>query len=1402
MTEFSTVEPRQEAAVAGSLALPGWKTWIEQAWRKRARTFDNEPMEMSAAYRRERKSVQEYHGREILELLQNADDAGVGFGENKAMIELTPSALYVANTGVPFSAAGVESLMISDASPKHLSRNQYIGNRGLGFRSVLNWSSGPVIVSGDLRLGFSREHVARKLRELVAGNDDMRRLVEQERAAGRDCPIPILSCPSLPGDGDAVSHADELRGAGYDTIIALPFTRNGAFEQVQGQIDELLKHRELMLFLQSLVNLVVVSPNGRQEWAVERKGSSVSVRLDGADDAVEWSVRTRNGQVPPESLDEANQLTPGYEIKIAVSNTGNGAGLLFNYFPTKVKFPYPVVAHATFDLTPNRDNLVESKTNRYLAGQLADALAEAAESLPTDGDVWRPLRLITRGSAGLDYQLEQFGFENSLLESAKTKRIIPRRDGSFGASDTQRLPFNPDGWLPLNEFGDVARWADSLALRSTQEQLGVSAMSANDLRIRLNRLSPALTVPDRARLISGLVLHAPNLVTQNPPPKLLIDRDGALVEPEISVYIPGQNQRDFEFPEWMPLRFVSSNLIDALVTELRLSREELAERLRCFNLHQYKYDALASAINARINARCEEPGMDERAARIEGLQILKRLFETLDREDIPKRRPNLRVKVLTRRGEWRPADELYLGEPFPGGGLMEALLGNLHPEEFIAPPTELGHDGDAAKWEALLRWLGADVWLREREVENPGTLPCEFTTHVRNSIRYPADFDDLKAASDGELRWVGVQTAMTVDHLDEILTAAPAEAVLAWVAKDLRIESWRTNGDPKVKLGATLRTSTYRILQRQNLPSFVVWALRNRPWLPASDGETHKPVECVQGKIPSDEIRRLFPQPGVDRKGEMLGRLNVDADSVWQAFVRVGVCMNLDDLPWDRWYEILLNLPKIEASGQTAVELYRILVGKDADDDIERQERRSTFLRNGQLWCRSKEVFAYRPVRDGIYVIGDPTLPKAVAKELNVLDLPKKRGMEKPQRIFGVKILRPKDVNMRVTQAVPLPRSDLLDQEAAALKPFVFAVRLDASPQAPGAGKLRNLKFIGCARVEAVATHARREIPVVLTEPGEILIDQDTAYIVCSEIPAQNPLAMPLGYSVSEVFATVLEVDRAADFACMAIVQRDIRHETLAQLLGHQGSEGLERAYEALRTHPETEETPIPNFPARAIKASQTTPAAVSQQQQVAPTSQTADIAPPETPGLPAQVASARTAHTPQPTRTIPLRVQSQSVPRDRIQRTKRVPDGKRCEELAVLFEESCGRFPLPVGPIQGEDAYGCDILSFASAEDCELFRGGKAGDGNLVRRFIEVKGRGNPAAPIHLAGNQLTAAQRFAEQYYIYRVYEAVAGEEWQIGILQNPLAYDWPMIFTVSPLQRSEAECWTVTAFSGKES
>lgn len=96
----------------------------------------------------------QYHGRFLIEMLQNAHDAlldqRVQNQESRIEIVLDPNdgahgALYVANDGKPFSESNFRSLSQLGQSDKN--PQEYIGNKGIGFRSVLEITTSPEIYS-------------------------------------------------------------------------------------------------------------------------------------------------------------------------------------------------------------------------------------------------------------------------------------------------------------------------------------------------------------------------------------------------------------------------------------------------------------------------------------------------------------------------------------------------------------------------------------------------------------------------------------------------------------------------------------------------------------------------------------------------------------------------------------------------------------------------------------------------------------------------------------------------------------------------------------------------------------------------------------------------------------------------------------------------------------------------------------------------------------------------------------------------------------------------------------------------------------------------------------------------------------------------------------------------------
>src|SRR3989338_6226892 len=126
------------------MEFPGTK-YVQDLARKQIELYRVQPAEVASHFNREQAALDSYRGRQLLELLQNADDACEDFdGEKKLLFRLIKDHLIIANTGNPFTKQGIESLVISDNSPKQLKRTRYIGNKGLGFRSVLSWSQSPI----------------------------------------------------------------------------------------------------------------------------------------------------------------------------------------------------------------------------------------------------------------------------------------------------------------------------------------------------------------------------------------------------------------------------------------------------------------------------------------------------------------------------------------------------------------------------------------------------------------------------------------------------------------------------------------------------------------------------------------------------------------------------------------------------------------------------------------------------------------------------------------------------------------------------------------------------------------------------------------------------------------------------------------------------------------------------------------------------------------------------------------------------------------------------------------------------------------------------------------------------------------------------------------------------------
>lgn len=154
----------------------------------------------------------------------------------------------------------------------------------------------------------------------------------------------------------------------YDTYIELELIEN-VKEEIEKQISELDK--ESILFLNNLETLKIESENISIEFTKKIITSKIvkiveSDLLNGTFNNKTWNVKKREGQVDGKN----------FEISIAYTdNLDDNKNILYSYFKTDVKFPFPAIIHGTFNLTGNRNQLVkDNEENKKLLQFLAELL--------------------------------------------------------------------------------------------------------------------------------------------------------------------------------------------------------------------------------------------------------------------------------------------------------------------------------------------------------------------------------------------------------------------------------------------------------------------------------------------------------------------------------------------------------------------------------------------------------------------------------------------------------------------------------------------------------------------------------------------------------------------------------------------------------------------------------------------------------------------------------------------------------------------------------------------------------------------------------------------------------------------------------------------------------------------
>lgn len=1342
-----------------------WQVWLASRRELTCQVYTIKPEQLVADYRREHAITRDYEGREILELLQNASDAARTANEpGRVYIELSSAGLVVANTGEPFTRGGLMSLQTADLSPKRDRKRSLIGNKGLGFRSILNWSRQPIILSGSLQLAYSSTHAATVIEELASRAPEIAKAIEKEVSAGNR-PVPLLPFPmwleNLVVSMDSNTHAllercQLLRNSGYVTAIGMPFDREESYQNALIQLREL--QPEFLLFSEAICELTVCCDQLEPTtWSREEENLEwvvLNVAAGDVSSRTRWRLFKKCGEIPAELLhDEADHDV--FSIVVALPEDGLAKPAnLYSFFPTSVQLPLPVLCHATLELEQNRKHLQQNEANKYILSAIANVVLEIAQLISSvEENQWRGIDII---KPNRDFPLDLSTLERQLIKGAGTKKIIPILSGQVvRPNEAFGLPGAAADWLPVRSFGNVAAARDSSDL-SLFCRLGVLDLSVQDFKQRISGMSD-LSVIERGSLVAGIIRN--RLQADYHDTAILIDSGGQCITQDDRVFLPGEHAGHHKaLPQWARVKLLNGELWEEINFKLDTGRVRDTRRLlESFGVQEYALGNLIRGLVSSSNRVIDEIPTTEGDVRRELLATLFDLFPIdLPKEKRPSFPDNATVFVPNQAGAWSPADQTYIGAGYSiSGGVMQELL-TRHPEKLIVGPNDLTVSAPRAP--SILReflvWVGVHEWPREVELKY---VPQKFVEYVLQRIEYPAVFEDgFVYQSSAEIERPRLERVISLDQFDSILSAKPA-VVLAWLAHDHRAARWSDYAEQNGRLNClpASKQHTRRFLGK--LPSYVHWLIKTTSWLRDSYDHPVPPSDCMLG---DKSLEGIFPRPQRPCV-EDLRNFSLNGPDLQTAFLRAGVPSSLSNLDSEDIYALLLELPARSPDGKVAKRLYRwLLEFSDLVPDLG-SPNYQMFAMQGKIWAKTRDREGYYPVKEALHVDVEG-LPTALLESLIIADLPKKRGAEKVSRLFALKAIDRSAVTEQVEHHVVAPCAHSADARFQECKPYIRALRQSQSSQPQQLELLERLRLEVSIEITAVVRYGGQFIHHRI-RPWSFAIQGNILYVACDPSRPTDVSPALLANVVGDAIASIFGLSDGSAFAQIFQCDELDRKYLLVRLLGEEQEGNVDELLAAKEqdnqanqptiilpfepmpfTRQTGDEGSVDVHPTTAWRSSdsQFTPIPIrgSSSAGVWTTPDSINIEP-----VP-HVATLAPSH-------IDVKVTS-PVSRSGVAQAWATcgvrADGEIGELLAVMFEQHAGRHPLRVGHITGYLAPGCDVLSFRSSEERDEFLSGQERNSALVDRFIEAKARSS--GTIELTGHEWNAARQWGARYFVYR--------------------------------------------------
>jgi len=963
-----------------------------------------------ADFNRELELTKEYNGRQLLELLQNADDAGskeveIIWNKNNAIIT-------VSNTGEPFSLGGIKSLMIANLSTK--TKINYIGSKGLGFRSILNWAEEINIHGNGCKVSFS-EAIAKEVfnNKLKLTDNEIANIRKDRDLSNSSVPFPILAVPIVTVDVNK-SH--------WTTTIEIKCKKKYIID-IEKQLSEL--REEILLFLNFIEEITINKNDDYIHKLKSNKTKTESYEIVSIQEK-SWKVFTRESVLPEDYQDKSKIEKQSFNLKVAFQDDlSDDYKKLFNFFPTHLSISLPCIIHGTFELSSSRNYLNESPKNEFILKELVELLKECSLYLTKDSVDWRPYKLLTPSSLNSDSKLIEL-FYKDLENAKKEETIYPCINNNYLRLD-KIIYYNDefDSFFQKN----FPEYLQNLLIpieNQVTNQFNNFKLIQGDLVEKIEEISNTkMSIPLRAELI----FHLSKIITVDEELErfsLLVNESGNVIPKENLAFTPAiRAEEKFIIPKSVKIDFMKLELYDLLISKYEKSfdkKEPKARELQrniksVVNLQPYDsnnvVDKIISGIRDTLN---EYRNIDENISCIRDMIIV--LFANFKNIENRQEKLKTRVPVISKSMQINNAEDLFLCKSYPSGELTEIIYGDsLNSNEYLADiEFWMLEKEDINIVEEFFIWLGINKFSKILSVDLQGNYSeSDFLKFIfNNGTDKPDNFEISKIRKDSII--------YKIDKFDKIINL-PINNLILLVLKDSFIRKQLESNDERINwFYVNWRpsiVSIYSYLRYQFIQSniFTKYILK--------DG--------------SEELNTLI-NDNFEIDYEFLKKYDIDKVEVKAILIKLGAKESFDEISPEQIYSIIKSIPERDSNkkGRSTQTIYKLAL-----DSLESQNSEYPVPTDLILFSKIGDKEEYQSAQN-IYYSNNKILPNKILDKIYLLNLPKRSGEEKVKRFFNVKSLKDFKIQINENSIEYSPIDGDFNKLFESIKPYLLASRLEA----------------------------------------------------------------------------------------------------------------------------------------------------------------------------------------------------------------------------------------------------------------------------------------------------------------------------------------------------------------------